>query len=119
MDIGYRPERSQAAHSCSAECGVLKDRFIERHYRTQALVAIVVAIVVTVSVVVAIMVFHQVMGSDLVSTAKAFPIRFPLLARNVRVTEFIAIVHGEPAMIVKVLAGTFDSVAETLVLGLR
>jgi hypothetical protein len=90
---------------------VLKDRFIERHYRTQALVAIVVAI--------AIMVFHQVMGSDLVSTAKAFAIRFPLLARKMRVTELIAIVHGEPAVIVEVFAGTFDSIAETLVLGLR
>jgi len=76
-----------------------------------------VAIVVVVAIMVAVMVGHEVMGTDLISTAKAFPIGFPLFARDTWMTELIAIVHVEPAVIVEVFASTLDSVAESLVLG--
>jgi hypothetical protein len=50
--------------------------------------------------------------------AKAFTIGFPLLAWNMRMTELIAIVHVEPAVIIEVSSGAFDPIAKTLPLGL-
>ena len=64
------------------------------------------------------MVPHQVRCSHFVSMAKAFTIGFPLLAWNMRMTELIAIVHVEPAVIIEVSSGAFDPIAKTLPLGL-
>jgi hypothetical protein len=67
---------------------------------------------------VVISISHKVRCADFVSMAKAFTIGFPLLARNMRMTELIAIVHVEPAVIIKVSSSAFNAIAKTLPLGL-
>jgi hypothetical protein len=70
-------------------------------------------------VMIVVAISHEVVRSYLVSAAESFTIGFPLLARKMRVTELIAIVYVETAVIVEVLARAFDPVAKSLVLGLR
>jgi hypothetical protein len=80
-------------------------------------VVIMIPIVVVISIVVAIV--HQVMRGDIVSAPEAFAIRLALLARKMRMTKLVAVIHVKPAVIAEVLPRAFNSVAETLVLDLR
>ena len=76
-------------------------------------------IVVVITVVIAVVVAHQVMHTDVVSAAEAFTIGFAFFAGKMRMTELIAVVHIEPAVIIEVFPGAFDAIAKTLVLDFR
>ncbi len=65
-----------------------------------------------------IVIVHQVMRSHFVSTAKAFTVRFALIARKVRMTELVAIIHVKPAVVVEVSPRALDAIVKSLPLGL-
>jgi hypothetical protein len=79
----------------------------------------VVVQLVGLSIVIAIMIImivttHHVVDAGLVSASEAVPVGFAVLRRQVRVAIFIAILNIGTTMIIKVLAGSFNSVKETL-----
>jgi hypothetical protein len=77
-----------------------------------------VAIVISVVVVVMVVVSLEVRHTYVIATAKAFTIRIPLVARNMRMAVLVAVAHVWPPVIVEVLARTFDPIVKTLPLDL-
>ncbi len=74
------------------------------------------AIIVAVMVV-SVTVSHEVRHGGFISASKAFTVRISLVARYVRMTVLVAIVHVRSAVIINILACSFDPIVKALPLG--
>ena len=61
---------------------------------------------------------HEVRHTLLIAPAKAFTVRFPLFARNMRLAILIAVVHVGRTVVIAVFAGALDTIMKALTLEL-
>ena len=59
---------------------------------------------------------RQMIHRDFIATAESLPVVVPGTGRDMRMTEFVAIVDVRGAVVVEVLAGSFNTIVEALTL---
>ena len=67
---------------------------------------------------ISVMVSHEMRHGRFISAAKALTIRISLVARNMRMTVLVAVIHVRSTVIINILACAFDPIVKTLPLGL-
>ncbi len=60
---------------------------------------------------------HQVLYAHMVTTPEPTPIGGSVAMRNIRVTEFVAILDIRRTMVFRILASTLNAVMESLLFG--